>query len=88
MQAGAAGAAINAGFIGFNGVLAALAAYALIAPDLRLALLGSLLATWLASYVTRGAPVPVLASGFVMSVWLMLALGWLNLRLAARKRHA
>ena len=81
-QAGAPGAAINSGFVGFNGVLAALAAYILVAPDLRLVVLGSVLGTWLASYVYRGAPVPVLASGFVLAIWLMLLLGWLNPRFA------
>jgi urea transporter len=81
---GTVGGAINFGFIGFNGVLAALAAYVIVAPDLRLAVLGSVLATWLASYVYRGAPVPVLASGFVLAIWAMLLLGWLNPRLAEK----
>jgi len=84
VQAGAVGGAITSGFIGFNGVLAALAAYVVVAPDLRLVVLGSLLATWMASYVYRGAPVPVLASGFVLAIWAMLLLGWLNPRFAAR----
>ena len=82
-QAGAPGVAINSGFIGFNGVLAALAAYTLIAADLRLVVLASVLATWLASYVYRGAPVPVLASGFVLAIWVMLLLAWVNPRFAA-----
>ena len=64
--------------VGFNGVLAALAAYIVVAEDLRLVALGALLSTWLASYVYRGAPVPVLASGFVLAVWLILFLGWAN----------
>jgi urea transporter len=80
-QAGVPGGPINAGLVGFNGVLAALAAYALVAEDLRLAVLGSLLATWLLSYVARNAPVPFLASGFVLAVWLMIFLGWLSPRL-------
>lgn len=84
-QAGAPGAAINSGFIGFNGVLAALAAYNVIAADLRLVALASVLSTWLASYVYRGAPVPVLASGFVLAIWLMLLLGWLNPRFAGKE---
>jgi urea transporter len=75
-QAGAVGGAINFGFIGFNGVL--VANYVIIASDLRLVVPGSILATWLGSYVYRGAPVPVLASGFVLAVWTILALGWLN----------
>jgi len=79
-QAGASGGAINFGFVGFNGVLAALAAFSLITADLRFTILASLLATWLASYVYRGFPAPVLASGFVLAVWLILLLGWLNPR--------
>jgi urea transporter len=82
-QAGTVGGAINFGFVGFNGVLAALAAYVIVAADLRLVVLGSVLATWLASYVYRGAPVPVLASGFVLAIWAILLLGWLNPRFAA-----
>jgi len=83
-HAGAVGGSINFGFVGFNGVLAALAAYVLVAADLRLVVLGSVLATWLASYVYRGVPVPVLASGFVLAIWAMLLLGWLNPRFAAK----
>ena len=50
-QAGALGGAINFGFIGFNGVLAALAAYVIVAADLRLVVLGSVLATgWPATF--------------------------------------
>ncbi len=88
VQAGTVGGAINFGFVGFNGVLAALAAYVLVAADLRLAILGSLLATWLASYVYRGFPAPVLASGFVLAIWFILFLGWLNPRFAADKTPA
>jgi urea transporter len=83
-QAHATGGAINFGFMGFNGVLAALAAYVLVAADLRLAVLGSILATWLSSYVYRGFPAPMLASGFVLAIWAMLLLGWLNPRFAAK----
>ena len=88
VQAGARGGAVMFGFVGFNGVLAALAAYVIIAADLRLVVLGSILATWLASYVYRGAPVPVLASGFVLAIWAMQLLGWLNPRFAARSVEA
>lgn len=84
-QAGAAGTAINSGFAGFNGVLGALAAYIIIAPDLRLVAFGAVFSTWLASYVYRGAPVPVLASGFVIAIWLALFLGWVNPRFAGKK---
>ena len=77
---GASGGAINSGFVGFNAVLAALAAYVLVATDLRLVVLAAISATWLASYVFRGVPAPVLASGFVLSIWAMLLLAWLNPR--------
>ncbi len=77
---GAKGTAINSGFIGFNAVLAAMAAYALIAADLRLAALAALFATWIFSYVGHNMPAPALASGFVLTVWLILLLGWLNPR--------
>ena len=86
---GTVGGAINFGFIGFNGVLAALAAYVIVAPDLRLAVLGSFLATWIGSYIFRYVDeVPVLASGFVLAIWVMLLLGWLNLRLAEKPAAA
>jgi urea transporter len=77
---GAKGTAINSGFIGFNAVLAAIATYALVAADLRLAAAASLFATWIFSYVGRNMPAPALASGFVLTVWLILLLGWLNPR--------
>jgi urea transporter len=79
-HAGAIGGAINSGFAGFNGVLAALAAYVIVAKDLRLVVLAAIAATWLASYVYRGVPAPVLASGFVLSIWAMQALAWINPR--------
>lgn len=75
---GRAGGAINSGFVGFNAVLAALAAYSIVAEDLRLVVLAALLSSWLASYVYLGVPLPVLASGFVLSIWLILLLGQLN----------
>lgn len=81
VHVGSAGSAINSGFVGFNAVLAALAVYAVITPDLRLALLGALLATWIFSYINRTAPVPALASGFVLAVWIIMFLGWLNHRI-------
>jgi urea transporter len=83
VHVGSAGSAINSGFVGFNAVLAALAVYVVIGPDLRLALLGAVLATWVFSYVNRTAPVPALASGFVLAVWIIMFLGWLNHRFAA-----
>jgi len=77
---GAKGAMINSGFIGFNAVLAALAAYVVVAADLRLAALAALVSTWIFSFVGRYAPVPALASGFVLTVWVILLIGWLNPR--------
>jgi urea transporter len=77
---GAPGTAINSGFIGFNAVLAAVATYALIAPDLRVAALASLIATWIFSYVNRNVPAPALASGFVLTVWAILLVGRINPR--------
>lgn len=84
-EARAVGGAINFGFVGFNGVLAALAAYIIVAPDLRLVVLGSLMATWFASFVVHHVPAPVLASGFVLAIWGMLLLGWLNPRFAQKQ---
>jgi urea transporter len=77
---GAKGTAINSGFIGFNAVLAAVATYALVAADLRLAALAALVATWIFSYVGRQVPAPALASGFVLTVWVILLLGMFNPR--------
>lgn len=82
------GGAVNTGFIGFNAVLAGLATYALVAEDLRVALLGALLGTWLFSFITRNAPFPALASGFVLAVWAILLLGWLNPRFVGRPEQA
>jgi urea transporter len=78
------GGAVNTGFIGFNAVLAGIATYALVAEDLRVALLGALLSTWLFSFVTRDAPFPALASGFVLAVWAILLLGWINPRFVGK----
>ncbi|MFL6661306.1 MAG: urea transporter [Rhizobacter sp.] len=77
---GAKGAMINSGFIGYNAVLAALAAYVVVAADLRLAALAALVSTWIFSFIGRHAPVPALASGFVLTVWVILLMGWLNPR--------
>ncbi len=77
---GAKGSMINSGFIGFNAVLAALAVYVVVAADLRLAALAALVSTWIFSFIGRNGPVPALASGFVLTVWVILAMGWLNPR--------
>lgn len=77
---GTKGTAINSGFIGFNAVLGAVATYALVAADLRLAALAALFSTWIFGFFARNLPAPALASGFVLTVWLILLLGWLNPR--------
>jgi urea transporter len=85
-EAGVPGGPINAGLVGFNGVLAALAAYVIVAADLRFAVLGSLLATWLLGYVVHHVPEPFLAAGFVLAIWFMLALAWVNPRFAEKAK--
>jgi urea transporter len=77
---GAAGDMINSGFIGFNAVLAAIATYELVAADLRLVLLAAMTSTWIFSFINRTWPSPALASGFVLTVWGIMLLGWLNPR--------
>jgi urea transporter len=77
---GAAGDMINSGFIGFNAVLAAVATYELVAADLRLVLLAAMTSTWIFSFINRTWPSPALASGFVLTVWGIMLLGWLNSR--------
>jgi urea transporter len=81
---GAAGDMINSGFIGFNAVLAAVATYELVAADLRLALLAAMASTWIFSFINRSWPSPALASGFVLTVWGIMLLGWLNSRFNPR----
>lgn len=75
---GVVGGAINSGFVGFNAVLAALGAAAVLQGDLRAAVLAALLATWFFSYINRNAPMPALASGFVIAVWATMLLDWLH----------
>ena len=75
---GAPGTAINSGFIGFNAVLAAIATYVIVGSDLRYAALAALLSTWVFAYIGRHAPAPALASGFVLTVWILLLAGRFN----------
>ena len=77
---GAPGDMINSGFIGFNAVLAAIATYELVAADLRLVFLAAMASTWIFSFINRSWPSPALASGFVLTVWGIMLLGWLNSR--------
>lgn len=85
---GVAGGAINTGFVGFNAVLAALGAAAVLNGDLRAAVLAALLATWFFSYINRNAPVPALASGFVLAVWATMLLGWVEQRFGPKPAAA
>jgi len=80
IHVGAPGDAINSGFVGFNAVLAALAAFVVIAEDLRMAILAAVLATWIFSAINRNAPFPALASGFVLTIWGLLLIAWINPR--------
>lgn len=77
---GISGGEVNTGFVGFNAVLAALGVAAVLQGDLRLAVLAAMLATWFFSYINRNAPVPALASGFVVAVWTTMFLDWLHRR--------
>jgi urea transporter len=77
---GVPGDMINSGFIGFNAVLAALATYELLGADLRLVFLASMASTWFFAFINANWPAPALASGFVICVWVIMFLGWLNSR--------
>jgi urea transporter len=74
------GGMINSGFVGFNAVLAAVAAYALVSPDLRLVVLAAGLSTWVFVVFVTTSQDPALASGYVVAIWAIMALGWLNSR--------
>src|SRR5271170_5802557 len=82
------GSAISTGYVGFNAVLAALVACVVIAEDIRIALLASLAATWIFAFMNRSWPAPALASGFVLSIWLVIFLAWLNKYYWAHKASA
>jgi urea transporter len=73
------GEQINAGLAGFNAVLAAVAIYALVQPDLRLALLGAVVASAVLPLFTKLGLVS-LAAGFVLTVWVVIFLGWFQAR--------
>ena len=69
------GEQINAGLAGFNAVLAAVAIYALVKPDIRLALLGAVVASAILPVFGELGLVS-LAAGFVTVTWLIIFLGW------------
>lgn len=68
---------VNLGLYGFNGVLAAVAAYVTCGAKLRLAVLGALLATILIPAVADFG-VQTLSAPFVFTTWLLLFLGWVD----------
>jgi len=69
---------VNLGLYGFNGVLAAVAAYVTCGAKLRLAVLGAILATILIPAVADFG-VQSLSAPFVFTTWLLLFLGWVEI---------
>lgn len=67
----------NLGLYGFNGVLTAVAVFAICGGQLRLAILGALTATILMPAITA-IGLPAVSAPFVLTTWLMLALGWIG----------
>ena len=70
-------AGINLGLYGFNGVLTAVSVFVFCGGQLRLAILGAILATMLTPAVVDFG-VQALSAPFVLTTWLMLALGWVE----------
>ena len=69
---------VNLGLYGFNGVLAAVAAYVTCGANLRLAVLGAILATILIPAVADFG-VQSLSAPFMFTTWLLLFLGWVEI---------
>ncbi len=70
-------ASVNLGLYGFNGVLTAVAVYALCDSKLRLAILGALVATiTMPAFTAVG--LQVVSAPYVFTTWLVLALGWVD----------
>jgi len=69
------GEEINSGLAGFNAVLAAVAIYAFCGSDIRLALLGAIFASAILPLFGK-LDLISLAAGFVVTTWLIMALGW------------
>ncbi|GAB5378627.1 MAG: urea transporter [Acuticoccus sp.] len=67
-------ATVELGLYGFNGVLAGVGGYILCGGKLRLAILGSVLATILTPLMSKFG-VPSLSAPFVVATWLLLILG-------------
>jgi len=68
---------VNLGLYGFNGVVTAVAVFVFCGGQLRLAILGALIATILTPAIA-GVGVQTLSAPLVLTTWLMLALGWLG----------
>jgi urea transporter len=68
---------VDLGLYGFNGVLTAIAVFALCEGRLRLAILGALLATILTPAIAE-LGLETLSAPFVFTTWLVLALGWVE----------
>lgn len=76
---GVPGQQINIGLAGLNAVLCSVAVYALCGGDLRVALLGAVVASAVLRMFAMAGLVP-LAAGFVLVTWMVMALGWLQRR--------
>lgn len=70
-------ASVDLGLYGFNGVLAAVAAFVVCGGQLRLAVLAALLATVLIPAISAFG-VAALSAPFVVAIWLLLLLGWIG----------
>lgn len=68
---------VNLGLYGFNGVLSAVSVFVICGGQLRLAILGALIATMLTPAIAD-LGLPTLAAPLVLTSWLMLALGWVG----------
>lgn len=68
---------VNLGLYGFNGVVTAVAVFVFCGGQLRLAILGALIATILTPAIAD-VGVQTLSAPLVLTTWLMLALGWLG----------
>ncbi|MGD9648894.1 MAG: urea transporter [Pirellulales bacterium] len=68
---------VDQGLYGFNGVLTAVSVFLFCGGKLRLSILGAVIATMLMpAFAYLG--LPALSAPFVLTTWLMLALGWLE----------
>lgn len=68
---------VNLGLYGFNGVLTAVSVFVFCGGQLRLAILGALIATILMPAIAV-IGLPVVSAPFVLTTWLILALGWIG----------